>query len=60
MKGQIIKIISNLYFVNCNSEIYKCHSRGNFRNKNILPVVGDFCIIDKKDNYIYKNKSSYR
>lgn len=52
MKGQIIKIISNLYFVNCNSEIYKCHSRGNFRNKNILPVVGDFCIIDKNDNYI--------
>ena len=52
MKGQIIKIISNLYFVNCNSEIYKCHSRGNFRNKNILPVVGDFCIIDKDDNYI--------
>lgn len=52
MKGQIIKIISNLYFVNCNSEIYKCHSRGNFRNKNILPVVGDFCIINKDDNYI--------
>ena len=52
MKGQIIKIISNWYFVNCNSEIYKCHSRGNFRNKNILPVVGDFCIIDKDDNYI--------
>ena len=52
MKGQSLKIISNLYFVNCNSEIYKCHSRGNFRNKNILPVVGDFCIIDKNDNYI--------
>lgn len=52
MKGQIIKIISNLYFVNCDNEVYKCHSRGNFRNKNILPVVGDFCIIDKKDNYI--------
>lgn len=52
MKGQIVKIISNLYFVNCNDEVYKCRSRGNFRNKKILPVVGDFCMIDTKDNYI--------
>lgn len=52
MKGQIVKIISNLYFVDCEGTIYKCHSRGNFRNKKITPVVGDFCNISTKDNYI--------
>ena len=52
MKGQIVKILSNLYFVNCNDIVYQCHSRGNFRNKNITPVVGDYCIIDEKNNYI--------
>ena len=52
MKGQIVKILSNLYFVNCDDKIYECHSRGNFRNKNITPVVGDYCVIDEKNNYI--------
>ena len=52
MKGQIVKILSNLYFVNCEDKIYECHSRGNFRNKNITPVVGDYCVIDEKNNYI--------
>ena len=52
MKGQIAKILSNLYFVNCNGEIFECHSRGNFRNKKIIPVVGDYCIIDKENKYI--------
>lgn len=52
MKGQIVKIISNLYYVNCDGEIYICHSRGNFRNKKITPVVGDYCNINEKDNYI--------
>ena len=52
MKGQIVKILSNLYYVNCDNKVYECHSRGNFRNKNITPVVGDFCVIDDKNNYI--------
>ena len=52
MKGQIVKILSNLYFVNCDGTIYECHSRGVFRNKNITPVVGDYCIIDSDTNYI--------
>ncbi len=52
MKGQIVKILSNLYFVNSNGVIYECHSRGNFRNKNITPVVGDYCIIKEDDKYI--------
>ncbi len=52
MKGQIVKILSNLYFVNCDDKVYECHSRGNFRNKNITPVVGDYCIIKEDDKYI--------
>jgi len=52
MKGQIVKIISNLYYVNCDGEIYKCRSRGNFRNKKITPTVGDYCMINPKENYI--------
>lgn len=52
MRGQIVKILSNLYFVNCNNTVYECHSRGVFRNKNITPVVGDYCIIDVENKYI--------
>ena len=52
MKGQIVKILSNLYFVNCDGTIYECHSRGNFRNKNITPVVGDYCMVDIENKYI--------
>ena len=53
MKGQIIKIVSNLYTVNCNGVIYDCHSRGKFRNENITPVVGDYVVIDEKNKYIH-------
>jgi len=52
MKGQIIKILSNLYFVEANHKIYECHSRGKFRNQNITPVVGDFVVFDEQQNYI--------
>ena len=52
MKGQIVKILSNLYFVNCDGNVYECHSRGLFRNKNITPVVGDYCVINPDDKYI--------
>lgn len=52
MKGQIVKIISNLYTVNCDGSFYVCHSRGKFRNDNITPVVGDYVIIDEVNKYI--------
>lgn len=52
MKGQIIKILSNLYTINSNGKLYECHARGKFRNQNISPVVGDYCIFDEKNNYI--------
>ena len=52
MRGQIVKILSNLYFVNCDNQIYECRSRGVFRNRKITPVVGDYCVIDEKNKYI--------
>lgn len=52
MKGQIVKIVSNLYTVNCNGIFYECHSRGKFRNENITPVVGDYVLIDEVNKYI--------
>ena len=52
MKGQIVKILSNLYFVNVNGKVYDCHSRGKFRNDNITPTVGDYVIVDIKNKYI--------
>ena len=52
MEGQIIKIISNLYSVKINNEVYECRARGKFRNDKITPTVGDKCIIDCKNCYI--------
>lgn len=52
MQGQIIKILSNLYFVNSDNKIYECHSRGKFRNDKITPTVGDYVKFDDKNNYI--------
>lgn len=52
MTGQIVKILSNLYFVNSNGNVYECHSRGKFRNQNITPTVGDYVKFDEKNCYI--------
>lgn len=52
MEGQIVKILSNLYSVEANGQIYECHSRGKFRNQKITPLTGDFVRFDDKQNYI--------
>ena len=52
MKGQIVRIISNLYTVKCADEIYGCRARGKFRNNQISPMVGDNVIIDIDNNVI--------
>ncbi len=55
MKGQIVKILSNLYFVQTeDSKIYECRSRGLFRKEKVTPVVGDYCFFDENDKYILK------
>lgn len=52
MQGQIVKIISNLYTVKINDELVDCRARGKFRNIGTTPLVGDYCKIDKENNYI--------
>ena len=48
MKGQIIKISSDLCFVNYENEIYPCKCRGIFRKEHITPVVGDYVLFSKE------------
>ena len=48
MRGQIIKISSDLCFVNCEDEIYPCKCRGIFRKEHITPVVGDYVLFSKE------------
>ena len=46
MKGQIVKISSDLHFVSFNNEVYPCKCRGLFRKEHIIPVVGDYVLFD--------------
>lgn len=46
MKGQIVKISSDLHFVNYNDCVYPCKCRGIFRKEHITPVVGDYVLFD--------------
>ncbi len=52
MKGQIIKISSDLYFVSCENEIYPCKCRGIFRKEHITPVVGDYVLFSREKKLI--------
>ena len=52
VKGQIIKISSDLYFVSCENEVYPCKCRGIFRKEHITPVVGDYVLFNKDKKLI--------
>jgi len=47
MKGQIVKISSDLHFVSYENEVYPCKCRGVFRKEHIIPVVGDYVLFNK-------------
>ncbi|WP_026674328.1 ribosome small subunit-dependent GTPase A [Alkalihalobacterium bogoriense] len=54
-KGKIIKALSGFYYVKNDDGIFQCRGRGNFRNRNIKPLVGDmveFEAENKTDGYI--------
>lgn len=55
-EGKIVKIISNLYNVKVESNYYECRARGKFRFDKLTPLVGDYCTIDIKENYIIEIK----
>ncbi len=54
MQGQIIKIVSDLYFVSFDGEIYPCKCRGIFRKEHIVPLVGDYVLFNKDKKVIGK------
>lgn len=49
-EGKILKALSGFYYVECNNELITCRARGNFRNDNITPLVGDNVKIQMSDN----------
>ena len=40
-QGIIVKSIGGLYFTESSDTVYECKARGVFRNKRIIPCVGD-------------------
>lgn len=54
MNGKVIRVISNLYTVKIEEQLYGCHARGKFRKDNITPMVGDDVIVDTDNNTIVK------
>ena len=56
MEGQIVKISSDLYFVNYEDEVFPCKCRGLFRKEHITPVVGDYVLFSKEKNLIEEIK----
>lgn len=54
MKGQIVKIHSDLHYVQTDNQVYPCKCRGVFRKEKILPLVGDYVEFDDKKKVIEK------
>lgn len=54
MKGQVVKVISDQFFVLENDQIYVCKQRGKLKNLKTLPLVGDFVMFDKEKLVIEK------
>lgn len=53
INGKIIKALSGFYYVLVNDKIIKCRARGNFRNENITPLVGDIVKISIENDLGY-------
>lgn len=54
MEGKIVKIISNLYTVEANNNLYNCRARGKIKYNKLTPLVGDKVLFDNKEKYILK------
>ena len=54
MKGQIVKILSNDYFVEKDNITYICKARGKLRQKEDSLKVGDYVTFDEKNKTIEK------
>lgn len=56
LKGRIMKALSGFYYVESNGKTYQCKARGQFRKKEVKPLVGDFCefsVENETEGYIF-------
>ncbi|SDN26377.1 ribosome small subunit-dependent GTPase A [Alkalicoccus daliensis] len=54
-KGRIVKALSGFYYVENEDGIFQCRGRGNFRNRKITPLVGDWVTFEaenRTDGYV--------
>ena len=49
LKGKIINIVSNIFYVEVEENVYECTSRGIFKTKDLKPVVGDNVLIEREN-----------
>lgn len=54
MRGQIVKIHSDLHFVQTGNDVIPCKCRGIFRKDKVLPLVGDFVEFNEDKKLIEK------
>ena len=54
MKGQIVRIISDLHYVKSENSVYPCKCRGIMRHEHIIPLVGDYVLFDGEKLIIEK------
>ena len=52
MKGQVVKVISEKFFVKAGEETIPCSQRGKLKNAKTLPLVGDFVLFNKEKKVI--------
>ena len=45
-EGQIRKALSGFYYVYYKGETYQTRGRGNFRNRDLTPLVGDYVFFE--------------
>ncbi|MGX7111840.1 ribosome small subunit-dependent GTPase A [Gemella cuniculi] len=50
IEGKILKALSGFYYVQNGEELITCRARGNFRNDNITPLVGDNVKVQLSDD----------
>ena len=54
MQGEVVKVISNQFYVNVNNNVLICTQRGVLKKNKTLPLVGDKVLIDIEKRVIEK------
>ena len=50
MRGIIVKGIAGFYYVKVEDKVYQCKARGKFKNRGVVPTVGDLVEIQVLDD----------